>query len=440
MKVKMKQNKYSSSIRISSFVLALFVLFISISVPVFAYTDTSINDVDFTEQPIPVASGFTVSAMYNSGMPVGASGSASVHVVSNSNDHVYCFAISPNPSATNIVCVSVDSFTATLTKNTSPMDYASLNSTSYTYNSRQLYYMNNTSFGTYTDLIPIFSSLNDGFSAFFDWLDNPPPVVAPHSLNTTLPAGNAIIINVSGNNAEALSLSSTSALRHKDNWSDGNQMMGYFSSAPTSLSSPFEGTHSITWRGVGSPNLFGGYNTWNTTAPLLPTGNYLVIVNPAYPNDNPDSITSNQASNGAITISCGYCLSAQIVPLSSSWSNGSIVSTSGELRLDGEYDPSTDSWTFNNSVTGQPQNPVAGGLTDVDAEHITINDWLQNISHQIGSFFAGAIGAVSTLVSSGSDFIHSLSGLYAWLPAPVYSVLVSALILVITIGVIKVFI
>lgn len=437
----MKQNKNSSVIRFFSFMLAVVALVLSISVPSFA---TIINDIGFDTQPLPVGQSFLVGTDTNG---------YSLNVTA-STDSVYMYArdygtshpiyfVSFEPFTVSWHSVLPGSYDKTGTFTGALTTYPGTNSA---YTGRTYYYITGTMDGSgrpfnsngtaYIPLVQALYPIDDWLS----YMDNLPVVPAAHSFSGTLPAGNAIILDVSGNSSEPLSLSTSSALRHKDNWSDGNQMMGYFSTAPTSLSSPFDGTHSITWRGTGSPNLFGGYNTWNSSAPLLPTGNYLVIVNPAYPNDNPDSITSNQASNGAISITCGFVRSATIVPLSSSWDNGSIVSSSGNIRLDGEYDPDTDSWSFVNSSTGEPQNPVSGGLTDVDAEHITINDWLQNISHQIGSFFSGAIGAVSTLVSAGSDFIHSLSGLYAWLPAPVYSVLVSALILVITIGVIKVFI
>lgn len=445
MKVElMKQNKNTPVVRVASAALAAFVLFFSLCVPSFAYSSVSTNGKDFTDQPLSVCS--TGAQVVSTGLSFGKSSVNNNYFwVASAVDGVYCFGVRSSSTYIELFFASDSSisgnacYASSSSSDGTNASYYTIprNSTNASYNLNYGSRNQATLISNSECPVPMFTDSSAGLAAVRDWIDNP-PTSASHSLSTSLPAGNAIIIDISGNSGDVLSLSTTSALRHKSPWSDGNQSMNYTDTAPSSISTPYGSI--ISWSGSGNPNLFGGFNTWVLNGPLNPSKSYLVIVNPAYPNDNPDSITSNQASNGPIHISCAYCKGYTFVPLSSYWNNGSISNESGSVRLDGEYDESTQSWVTTNPATGEPQNPVSGGMTDVDAEHITINDWLQNISHQIGSFFSGAIGAVSNLVGAGSDFINSLSSLYSWLPGPVYAVLSSALILVITIGVIKVFI
>lgn len=284
---------------------------------------------------------------------------------------------------------------------------------------------------------PFFASREDCFSALADVCENGiPPVTEPRTLNLTLPAGNVAYIELPSSGSIPFSASTTSALDHSTPWTGSNQTWGFSSSLPnSSFTLPLSGTSPFSWSGSGRNTIFGTYRSWSYSANVSGS-QYLVVCNPAFPTDTPE----NQAINGPITISVGSALQYKVYSLDTEWRNGALVGESSDTTFTGNWDDTSGTWTTTNDLTGEPDTPQAGGNNIASESSKNINDWLQSIANSISGFFNGAIGAVTTLVSSASDFVRSISGLYSWLPSPVYSVLISALIIAITIGVIKVFI
>lgn len=233
-----------------------------------------------------------------------------------------------------------------------------------------------------------------------------------------------------------------------------NQAIGTSSSLPSGqFSLPISGTHSINWVGSSQKNLIGQYTGFAYRYTVTSSGGttYLVVVNPftgpAATNTAWEASAANR--NNYITVLIDQCRSYKVFSLTESLSISDTgwteESTSNGDSSSGHYDEDSGSWVGQNDVTGESQNfndlPIGGGNDPyVGNVFDSIAEFLENIAEQIKQFFTGAIGAVTTLVSAGSAFINQLIGLYSWLPAPVYAVLSSALILVITIGVIKVFI
>lgn len=310
--------------------------------------------------------------------------------------------------------------------------------------------------------IPIFDSVSSGLAAVRDYIDNPPdpgPELEPFSYS--LAPGNVIFIDVSGSDPSdvAVLTSSTGFSYSASELQNTNQAFGYLDSIPSSFTLPLSGTNNIPWAPAGNPNLYGKYQHKTRSVYAYSSNHqYFVVVNPTY---DPYTLASgvvggdnvafaydnSNATNSYIDISGFsarafkvYSLNSQLIYDSGGWSS---VTESDGPSYSGSYDSSTQTWTTVNDTSGESESPPLGGTNNIESDATTsetIFAWLETIASSIGSFFRGSIGAVTSLVASGSEFFRSISGLYSWLPSPVLSVLLNALIIAITIGVIKVFI
>lgn len=406
--------------------------------PAFAATD------GFSDQPIPVASYTSASAdSYNVGLYVcmdtnsaaSTPYSCSYTVFTSSSDPYYVFY-----SSNRIYIVTPSSGTRSYSW-TGLMDtgryFGSFNETSnWRFHSDTSLYFNYLNLSDPSNIsVPSFPSLGDGLFAVRDYIDNPPSTVSGYPLNVNLPAGNVMFVDVRGLSDNRFRLLTDTPSGHSQSGFRNNQYWGFLSESPASFSLPLSGTSAVPWSGYGPRTLFGQYRSFEYGYNSFSNEDYLCVVNPLYPSDVPE----NQATNGSITVQVDSAVQYRIVSLSTSWSGGALFSESSDQSFTGDYDSDTDTWTSINDDTGQPGQPIVGGVTDTLGTPSTITDWLENIANSISGFFSGAIGAVTTLVNAARDFVSHLGSLYSWLPPPVYSVLTAAIILAITIGVIKVF-
>lgn len=285
--------------------------------------------------------------------------------------------------------------------------------------------------------IPTFSSVSDALSSFLSFVS-----VTTYPLSVSLPAGNMIIVDLDGfDYSKDRYWSVTTHFEYPTVTGFAqNQIFGQWDSIPNPITIPPSGYVGIDYQPNGNPTFTGLYYDLARTYVLDynpgVTGRYLYVINPYRAADSDE-----QDANPTMNLYFSQASAYQILALRTDMTNspfGQWTNVDGD-SWSGNYDPDTGLWDSINDQTGEPGGPVTGGGNAISPQS-TINQWLQNIANQIASFFSGAIGAVSTLVNAGSQFFSRVSGLYTWLPSQVYSVLVSALILVITIGVIKVFI
>lgn len=277
-----------------------------------------------------------------------------------------------------------------------------------------------------------YNNFDDAFNSVVNYQESSPA----YSLNYSIPAGNVIFIELPNDNVENnFTASTSSAVDHSNPWTTSNQKYGLLDSIPYIVNANISGTSNFTWYGIGSNSVFGTYKTWRSTHDIR-TGKYLCIINPSYPSDTPE----NQALNGAINITVERAISFKVYQLNAGWTEGSIDNTATGVIYDGTYDENTSQWSTVDQ-NGNSSSPVSGGSNaGFSTDGITVTQWLENIAHQISGFFTGAIGAINTLISAIGNIATELHGLYVWLPPAVQGILTSALILAITIGVIKVFI
>lgn len=440
MKTKIKQNKNTPAVRVASAALAVFVLLFSLCVPSFAYTDNW--DGNFT--PLPVLSSSPSAPFSDATLIFNTGGYMDQRACSYSSADVYSFAVGTSGGSINIYFVSK-------TANSSIGNFSyhlnSHQSTNNTFtisdNTGDWYYFKSWGFydsSSYRLYVPMYPTLQDGLDAIDATLEPPPPLTGEFSYS--LPAGNVIFVDVTNLNV-AVDLSQNTPISY---WGLGaTQFSGTVSSIPSSFDLPISGTSIISWTGSGKADSFGKYSSWvshATVSGITSDHNHLyyVVANPLQNNSTAGAgYDVSSVANGDITIHVSNSNSVKVYQLETSFNAGVYDSNSAGDTFTGSNNGS-GGLSFTNDTTGNPDMPSFGGMTSPESSASTIHDFLQNIATQISGFFSGAIGAVSTLVSAGRDFMQSVSGLYMWLPAPVYTVLTSAIILVITIGVIKVFV
>lgn len=449
----MKQNKKNVAV-----FLAVVVLFSSLSLPALAYTDTSSNGVDFSDQPIPYSDSVpSNSDIRSNGFYVANSFINGSYYIGGSDNIYVFFVLNSNSSDVYFVSDSSTLFYEAPSNNNSIVNTFNISNLD---SSSGLYYSTAISGKTskVTDY-PLFSSFESGISAVSEWVDNLPVTVTPHPINYSIPAGYVAYFEIPSNETIRASVTTTSGVPLTPaQWASTNVLYGYSSSLPSgAFTLPITGSTSFSWN-TGKTNLFGKSQHWSWLGTINTSSKYYFISNPTYSNvvgtnsNGSSMIVDNpSATNGYVDVYLSSVIDVKLFPLKSTITYDPSIGAYGGIDdgASGEsysvgYDDTTGQW-----VTTDPSgNPVGvggvpiGGDNSIDSipTSDTIVDWLENIARTIGAFFRGAVGAVTTLVSAGSDFIHSLVGLYSWLPSSVYAVLSSALVLVIVIGVIKVFV
>lgn len=294
------------------------------------------------------------------------------------------------------------------------------------------------------EIIPQFTTLQDGIEAFKSYMEIMSPVI---SLNYSLPAGNAIYIELDRFQGAMLYATMPQAsyiFGGSDPFYGANQTYLFTDTLPSPGPLNLNGSRIVWQKNTANGTAITGQtkNAYYDFMGPYPNSKYLVIVNPAYYGDTANG-PYEFLNNPPITIKAIGVKGVHVYSLYSSvvgnTSGGFSVGT--EITGDtwtGPIDPITGQPAFETTPESQP-NPTSGG-GNLPTEGKSINDWLENIAESISGFFNGAIGAINTLVSAISSFTGTLQSLYMWLPSPVYGLLTSAIMLAITIGVIKVFI
>lgn len=288
--------------------------------------------------------------------------------------------------------------------------------------------------------IPRFTTFNEAIDSFATYIDNPvPPPSSGSSLQYSLPPGNAIYIQVASGASYTLRTRMPESVLGSNHYPGNNQVITLVSSLPSGGTAPI--SPLIPWQQEGALSVLGLSRNASYTGTNASSG-YLCIVNPLY-----YSGTANGPyeflSNGSIDITIDTQQGFVVYPLDSSlgFTSGLGVSVDTEI-LDTPFTGSIDSET--GEIVWQDSNggslaPTTGGGNLVSTSD-TIFDFLRNIGDEISTFLKGPIQAIQTVVSAIREFLGSFTQLYMWLPSPVYNLITSALMIALTIGVIKIFV
>lgn len=212
-------------------------------------------------------------------------------------------------------------------------------------------------------------------------------------------------------------------------------------------------TSLIQWNPLNS-NLFGVASSYDFSASdniSLSSGASFVLSYPAFFGTN--GVLDNYFNNYNVSILTGT--------ISLTYS-GSFAPSVRYVAIEslGEFSPSREYFTYSvfrpsvydgtgsqvsvgETITVLPDSsmPSDGGNTgqpplDNDGSIIAL---VQRFVNRVKSLFNSVGDAITTLFNGGSSFMSRLADIFSWLPEPVSAILVSALIVVIVVGLIKLF-
>lgn len=406
--------------------VVLFVVFFFVSLLVLpadaAFTDSDFPQGSFSENFIGFASS---DSHYFGDTLISYSGSGPAWIVKLNNTYVNYLSFSPG------------TFTF-LNSN------GSSSSLELSYNSNYGYYGRSESYSRFSSFFTGSRSWSSAV-AFFDFLDNEyvPPLVG-HAASFSLPCGNVAYVQLS--EVSTLSLFGTFEQWSNFHGSWNEMSIAYLSNASLPVSGttfPLSGMSPIPFvASEGTTNILGLSKTGSA---VINGSGWVCIYNPTWQQYGQGN---NHDLNPTITISGSKIADIKVYPL-----NGSIVIGSGivsgsdsgfQSNFTGSVDPETGYVTFydQNGNLGVPSTGGTGYLPD-DLTGASlgqaIKQILQDIVSSLENVFSVSHNAIVQLVAAGRNFVQSLTSMYAWLPSAVFTVLSSAVVIVITIGILKVF-
>lgn len=283
-----------------------------------------------------------------------------------------------------------------------------------------------------------YPTLQDGLSALGEYVNNPPSSTLT-SLQYSLPPGNAIYVNVSAGATFDLSVRMPESVLGANHYPGNNQVATLVNSLPSGGSAP--SSPLIPWEQTGALSVLGLSRNASYSGTVASSG-YLCIVNPLYYSGTANGPYEFMA-NGSIEISVNSQSGFYVYPLDSQlrFTSGlgiGVDTTIIDTPYDGQIDPDTGEIIWTDPEGGNQPPDLGGG--NLEPVSNTIFDWLRNISQQFADFLKGPVNAVQVVVNSIREFMGSFVQLYSWLPTPVYQLITSALMIALTIGVIKIFV
>lgn len=262
------------------------------------------------------------------------------------------------------------------------------------------------------------------------------------SLDYSLPPGNVAFVEVAPNNSFSLSTQFVEATGlFSGVFSKTSQTWGWSDSIVSSGTFPLSGHSLIPWAKGENTNLFGqSHFGVVSSVSLSGSGKYLVIYNPLYSFQTDQE--SNFEHNFNVNINCTAVKSITVVSLKGTLATGiesswTLTSTPDGEIYTGEIDPDSGVPSFTDS-SGNSGSPVYGGDNYIEESTQNFKGWLNGIVQSFLGVLNSGRDAILNLVSGAAAFFSVFPSLYSWLPSPVLSVLTSAMVLALAIGLIKV--
>lgn len=314
----------------------------------------------------------------------------------------------------------------------------------YYYAPIDLYGLSSTEISWLTPQLPYYTTLEDGLYALVQ-------ASASSVKRYEVPVGYVMYIKASG----AVTLTCTqpyiSELVGQPFPYSITQALGTSSALLTNnqnISFRSPGFQSIPWA-KGSPSTAGG-QTYQSFAVYTPanTSDYLVIINPVTMHLLPAKY--DNMVNSTIYVSARALEDPKLIPLSDTYDSYGYLQ-SGQSDIEGTILTQTiDETTPSNQVsytldsTGEPVLPTPGGSTqlpsiDSSDSNTGLIGSIQNLFSRITAALERGFTAIPNFISAGSSFMEALAGLWVWLPPDIVAVILSALIILIIVGVFHLF-
>lgn len=399
----------------------------------------------------------TISSLSSEGLFIGSSSSHSYdNFIAASPSSPYVFYGIVSGASSYLYCAVKGDDTSTVYYNTSASNIATRTVAGVLPNYPDVYYVSTRQLTSLVDIpsIPTFSSAEEFISAVDSY-----SFVIGESLRQSIPSGYALVIQPTSGDVEIIDRSysivgswSFPSLDypdvHKTNGAIERKLSSSYLVDGFSPDRVF-GQHLIPWSPTNT-NPSGSSSNYSftdgTDIILSQFGDTFVITNPIYYGygDVNSNITRQNSVDLDVNLSIQYT-SRPTIRLIALESLQDL--TNGQFHYYSVFRPEVYDETGIPSVDGDsttdvfPSAPSGGGNTgqlpvDDDASLIGI---IQRFTSRVRELFNSVSSAVQTLFSSGSTFMHRLADIFSWIPEPVYVVLVSALIIVVVVGLLKIF-
>lgn len=287
------------------------------------------------------------------------------------------------------------------------------------------------------DNVPVYSDLNTGLEAVRSYIDNPPP--SGDITNN----GNAIIVVNPGNVAYIGYNSATfNFLINLDkpvsNFSS-NARYGFATELPSGVLTftPSSGNSLPLRKSV--PDLLGRSATWVGSVDTDTIG-YFIVYNPVY------DLNGNTNKPIRVTVTLGYMNVTQF-PLTATDIGGDIVSSgnSDNFYISDGMQGGTDLPSYIYSNTDQSGNVTTSPALTVpvtpynytEPSNGSAESGLQGFLQQILDLLSAPIKHIQNLYNSAVSFFNYLTSLWSWLPPELITIITSALVVLVVIGVVK---
>lgn len=235
-----------------------------------------------------------------------------------------------------------------------------------------------------------------------------------------------------------------------DTWSNIPQRVKQVSSLPDSSTIfPLASSAAPNWKKTAPFNILN--QSKNAVASSISwsgsNGQFLTFYNPVYYMDG-----SIQAATSSVYLTISGYSSVRIYPLQNDMSvvSGSYSSSpsdyedywDAEITDNGDgtgsiiYNPSQGSNLPSSPSSNQYNTGTSSGIVEYIQQ---LSNTLNNFVSSVLDLLKAPISHIGQLIEAGSGFMGSLRGLYAWLPVDIQGLVISALTVIIGIGVFKVF-
>lgn len=297
--------------------------------------------------------------------------------------------------------------------------------------------------------LPIYESISAAAAAFSTWSPSTSYAV-PSSLD--IPPGYVLYLKANGEYAFNLTCDfPVNSSAYSLGWADDNRRLGFATELPAAGQAfhAYLGT-AIEWQPIppyaaGSPPNalypISRHAAYSVSQSIANNG-WIVFYNP-----NQTELTAglDKLVNSTVHMTniSGFT-DHRLYPLAQGWMSFDGYVAYGSTSLDdyGTYyvytedpDSGVSGWI---DPEGNYVTPAPGGQND-DIEPRSVIEIIEDFVGQVLELLSAPVSHIQQLVSAGSDFMRTLSQLYTWLPPEVSSTLISALIVVVVIGVFKVF-
>lgn len=290
--------------------------------------------------------------------------------------------------------------------------------------------------------LTIHSITLDGVNVLSDSTDN-------SSGYTTIETGNIVYFDLGSGISFDIDLESqfySNSGVVSGTWTDDNRRYGFSSELPAADTNFGETAGSgILWtKSTKGQNILGQTKIGDANITGTTTAKYLWIINPMYNNKYFEDSLDAKALNGLITVTG--------VPAGTTVYTYKLKQNASSIGLESTIPDVSGGTGTVSDITGTqttyvstddnetPYTQTVGGDNSAPDEVTAtegIRQTLDQLSNSFSTLFLAPVEYIQNLISSGSAFMQTLGGIFSWLPEPVVSVFLSALVLMIVIGVIK---